>query len=358
MTIIKGEIESLKRIKSKLNQKGISRFNSIGAINTFIQNFENEKQKAYNETEQKLNAEIASLKIHSIELQKVHDDLKYNEENRLNNKINKLNHRCNQISLKNSNRLIKIFLSLKRMLLEWRKIKVEKNFNSIIGKKTSKALQRLIEANRKIDDYTLNREKIIYDRSVSRIKELTYIKEVVDTLYEDIAGAIGENKVVNELKLLPDKYILFNDFSINFDTPIYNRKENDKIFSIQIDHLLLTNAGIFIIETKNWSKKSIENIDLRSPIEQIRRTSYALFVMLNSNNKKSGVKLKRHHWGDKKIPIRNLIVMINSKPKEKFKYVVVKSLKELNSYVTYFEPIFDDSEVMRISEYLERFKPD
>jgi hypothetical protein len=48
--------------------------------------------------------------------------------------------------------------------------------------------------------------------------------------------------------------------------------------------------------------------------------------------------------------------MINEKPKEKFKYVHVKTLDELNSYLTYFEPIFDDSEVNSIYKYLRIIK--
>jgi hypothetical protein len=353
MTIIKGEIESLKRIKTVLNQKGITRFNSVGDINFFIRNYEIERRQIYSETAQNLDHEIADLQTDRIEFQKNHDILKSNEENRLNNIIDRLNYRCNLINPKKTNKVISAFLVLRLMFLKSRKKRIEKNFNRIIHKKTFKVSQRIIETNRKIDDYTTNREQIIHNRSLSRIKELSYIKEVVDALYNDITGAIGENMVVNELKQLSDKNILFNDFSINFDTPIYNRKENYRIFSVQIDHLLITHSGIFIIETKNWSKNSIENFDLRSPIEQIRRTSYALFVILNSDKTRSGVKLKRHHWGDKQIPVRNLVVMINNKPKEKFKYVEVKTLKELNRYVTYFEPVFDDSDIQQIYEYLK-----
>ena len=44
--------------------------------------------------------------------------------------------------------------------------------------------------------------------------------------------------------------------------------------------------------------------------------------------------------------------MINEKPKEDFKYVKVKSLKELNNYLTYFEPVFTEIEVNRIANYL------
>ncbi|MGB5429644.1 nuclease-related domain-containing protein, partial [Eudoraea sp.] len=150
--------------------------------------------------------------------------------------------------------------------------------------------------------------------------------------------------------------VLFNDFSLVFNKPIYYKKENDRIFSIQIDHLLVTNAGIFNIETKNWSKESIASLDMRSPIRQIRRSSYALFVILNSSEQGASHILKSHHWGEKKIPIKNIVAMINNKPKGEFKYVTIKKLKELNSYIDSFESIFDDTEVKMISNYLIKMK--
>jgi hypothetical protein len=171
-----------------------------------------------------------------------------------------------------------------------------------------------------------------------------------------IAGAIGESLVEKELSKLSDQYFLINDFTVKFYPPIYNKREDDKIFSIQIDHLLISNAGVFLLETKNWSKKSIESYDLRSPVTQIKRSNFALFVLLNSNQKPTNKKvaLNYHHWGEKEIPIRSVIVMIHNKPKEKFKYVHVKRLDELNTYIKGFEPIFSDDEVNKIFEYLNQ----
>ncbi|MDB9800159.1 NERD domain-containing protein, partial [bacterium] len=203
-----------------------------------------------------------------------------------------------------------------------------------------------------LEYYLEKKEKIILERGSQDTKELAFTKEVVEELYNLIAGAVGENLVVKEIQKLPDEYFLFNNFSMEFNPPIFNRKENDRIYSIQIDHLLVSNSGIFILETKNWSKESIKNLDLRSPIKQITRTSYALFVLLNSESEYDDINLHDHHWGNKQIPIRNIIVMINEKPNEKFKYVKVKTLNELNGYVTYFEPIFNNAEVESISNYL------
>jgi len=357
MTIIHGQIESLKRIKAILNQKGIIRFNSIGDINDFIKNHELQKQEIFNQIEQELNIEIDDLQADRIKFQKNYDNLKTENTNKLNNKIIKLKSKYDLIKSRNAtNPLRKIFNWLQLRILKSKKTKLEKNFNKIIHQYTFTAEQKVNKTNTKIHEYTINREKIISERSLPKCRELDYTKEIVDGLNPLIAGAIGENLVLNELRKLSDKYILFNDFSIDFETPIYNKKENDRIFSIQIDHLLITNSGIFILETKNWSKKSVENYDLRSPVKQIMRTSHALFVILNSDSKQKVIDLKRHHWGHKQIPIRNIIVMINEKPKEKFKYVQVKTLNELNRYITYFEPIFDDSEVNSIYKYLRIIK--
>lgn len=135
--------------------------------------------------------------------------------------------------------------------------------------------------------------------------------------------------------------------------PLYNRKEDDRIYSVQIDHLLVSKSGIFLLETKNWSKTSVRNLDLRSPVAQIIRTSFALFVMLNSDLESQGLGLASHHWGAKKIPIRNIIVMINQKPREEFKYVKVLSLDNLIGYIQYFDETFDGAEVKGIFEYLK-----
>ncbi len=202
----------------------------------------------------------------------------------------------------------------------------------------------------------MNRETIISKRYGPKLKELEHIKTTVNELYPLIAGAIGEDLVKKELMKLSDDYFLFNDFSLKFEKPIYNKKKNDRIQSIQIDHLLVTRAGVFNIETKNWSKDSLARYDLRSPVEQIQRASFALFIVLNGKKSEGSRYLQHHHWGDKKLPVRNIIAMINHRPREKFKFVSIKNLKELNNYINYFEPILNDTEVKNIAEHLKKIQ--
>src|SRR5690606_11666424 len=213
-------------------------------------------------------------------------------------------------------------------------------FNSIIWFHTYKVREELRSARRRIKRQRANRQEIISARCEAKFKEFEHIKSVAAGLYPLIAGAIGENKVTKELEKLSDNHVLINDFSLTFEKPIFTKRENDRIFSIQIDHLLVSQAGIFVIEAKNWSKASIARFDLRSPVQQIRRTNFALYTILNGIRAGAGDILEQHHWGNREIPIRNVVAMIHHRPKERFKHVAIKKLVELNGYINYFEPIF------------------
>ena len=355
MTIVEGQIEPLKKLKEILIKKGITRFNSIGGINKFLKNYDSEKNKIPQDIESKLDLEIKNLQSSLLKHQQFYDDLKVEITNKTNIKLKILQDKFKLVKEKRNKGFIrKIIFFPQFTTLKLKASNLEKNFEKIISSKTNSAEHEVIKTKNKVEHYLENKEKIVLERSSVCYKDLSYTKEVLEELYTLIAGAVGENSVVKELQKLSDKYVLFNDYSKKFKPPIFNRKENDRICSIQIDHLLITNSGIFVLETKNWSKKSIQNLDLRSPIDQIKRASYALFVLLNSESEYNDINLSSHHWGNKQIPIRSIIVMTNGKPNEKFKYVKVLSLNELNGYITYFDPIFNDEEVKSIAGYFRK----
>jgi len=75
-------------------------------------------------------------------------------------------------------------------------------------------------------------------------------------------------------------------------------------------------------------------------------------VLLNNEMSNFHLRLDKHHWGDKKISIKNLIVLTNTKPKEEFQYVKILTLNELLGYINYFKPTFSGIETQRIAEFL------
>lgn len=184
----------------------------------------------------------------------------------------------------------------------------------------------------------------------SELNELVYCKNVINDAMPLIQGAIGELKVIHELEKLNDSYTLFNDYKCSFHPPIYYQDENDHIMSIQADHIVIAQSGVFLIETKNWSVESMNNPSLRSPVKQIRRTGYALFCILNNSRTFSWLA---HEWGNVKVPVRNIIVFINNKPSEEFQFVKTLNLKELQGYLTSFKPVFTPEQADSITSYLK-----
>lgn len=354
MTKIIGQIESLKRIRNNLTENGITDINSVKEIFDYLSSYKEKEQQVLKETENDLNLEIKNLKNKLTLKQEEFNQSKNKISENLSSQISTLKDRAESLQSAKPKFLLSNFINkfqLKKT--DYKRKKLEKYFDNIIEKRTRIISSNVEEINNEIENLTLNKERHISERSRPKISNILLTKEVLKRLNPLIAGAIGENLVVKELEKLPDDFILFNDFSLNFNPPIYNRNNNDRIFSIQIDHLLITHSGIFILETKNWSKESIKNLDLRSPVQQIQRTNFALFVILSSASEYNYLGLNNHHWGEKQIPIRNVVVMINEKPNEEFKFVKIKKLNELNNYINYFEPIFTQSEIKRIAEYLK-----
>ncbi|WP_417557298.1 nuclease-related domain-containing protein [Mesoflavibacter zeaxanthinifaciens] len=348
MAIIYGTIESLKSLKSKLLEKGITRFNSVGDIKTFISNYKQEKESILVDIVFNLEKEyIETCKNLKVKINNK-SELKNFATEKFNIKINDLE---KKIAFYENNRsvdlIVKVFSALNLFFLKKKYYRHISNKTKIINSHVEEINRKIKKNELFIKEYETDKQNLIEKRAEPKLRELNYTRKVIENSKNLISGAIGESLVVKEVKKLTNDYTLINDFKLNFSNPIFYKKYNQLIYSIQIDHLLISKAGIFIIETKNWSKSSVNSISLRSPVEQIERTNFALYIYLSEN-----ITLNRHHWGEQQIPIRNLIVMINHKPKANFKYVKVKLLKEMNDYIRYFEPVLTEDQLKKIKDNL------
>ena len=355
MTRIYNTIGSLTTLQSLLEENRIYDFKSLEQIIDFRNSyFTSCKQILSHHTdlieEERivLGAELKNLEA-EIEKNQLEVELSLTGENE---EIEK------QIDSSVSQTSVNLFQNITGKLKLWnftRKFKNKENqFDFRIRIKMFHLLETFQKKKKHLNFINSHLDEAVKQGASNALYELDRKKTVIDNLSSLIYGALGEQKVVRELENLPDEYILINDFSISISPPIYFRQEDDYIMSVQIDHVLVSPAGVFLIETKNWSKKSLENLSLRSPVDQIRRTSFVLFLLLNNEMDDYHLQLDIHHWGDKKVPIKNLIVMINTKPQEEFKYVKVLSLSQLPGYIRYFKPIFSNEDTQRIADFLLR----
>ncbi len=344
-------IGSLTTLKSHLDKNQIYDFKSVKEVIEFQKsNFTHqEKIISYHQNlieQEKLNLQrdLHDLKA-TIEFQKIET------EQILRSKVENLKRKLNSsISFVNRNFIQKIIGNLKQWNYKRKIQKLENTFEIEIKKSILNSVKIQEEKTNRYQFITSNFTDAVKQSSKFEILELERKKRILNELNSFIYGALGEQKVVKTLETLSDEYFLINDFDISFYKPIYNRQENEYIKSIQIDHILIGPSGVFLIETKNWSEKSLNNIGLRSPIEQIRRSSYILFRLLN--NEMSSSYLNNHHWGNKKISIKNLLVFTNTKPKEEFQYVKTLASNELLGYINYFQSNLSSIEIKKITDYL------
>jgi hypothetical protein len=348
-------IGSLTTLKSHLAENNISDFKSLKEVIDFQNSFENSRQKLISHHTNLIEKEKNLLNLELKELNTEIETTRQQTEQILTDEIEKIKQ---ELDISISNNPTNLFQKINKILSVWnlkRKIRHKENkFESNLKKTISHLIDNFQEKSSRHQFIVSNADEAVKQSVHHSLSELERKKAVIDNLNSFIYGALGEQKVVKALENLSDECILINDFSVSFSPAIYNRQENDYIKSVQIDHILIAPSGIFLIETKNWSEKSLANLSLRSPVQQIRRTSFVLFKLLNNEMSNYHLSLDRHHWGDKKISIKNLIVMTNTKPQEEFQYVKVLTLNELLGYINYFKPSFSSDETRRIADFILR----
>ncbi|WP_165784688.1 NERD domain-containing protein [Solitalea longa] len=332
-----------------MRNHNVNEFSSLNELITFQKNYSGNQQEIISNHSILIEQEKSTLNKEIVQLEDFIKTRKNEIEQELFFELEKLKQQLGSLLSSHFNIFNTFTNYLKKIGIKKRIREIELNLNLEIAYSIQESTNTLTKKINRYQYITSHFMDAVKQSSSLQLKELERKKSLIDELNTTIYGALGEQKVSNELENLPDEYILINDFTCSFYPPIYNRKENDYIKSVQIDHILISPAGIFLIETKNWSEHSLNNINLRSPVEQIKRTNFALFKILTGRITNS---LDHHHWGERKVPIRNLIVLINQKPREEFQHVKILILKELRNYVEYFKPSFSSKETQIIANFL------
>lgn len=327
MARVYGEIGALTELRAILYANGIYDFETLDDIRSFRNNYKRSLEEIRERYKDVLQKEIVNLESSCEEIKTEEKSLKGELKNLLDQK-------GEESSGGFITRISHFF---------------KKKYTEILIAKKNKSL---LHTQDNINDKKSNPNKWIEKYASNDIKEqeatLAVFKENRHLFY----GAEGEEKVTLELSKLPDTYIVINDYCRSFASPIYDRKNDDRIYSVQIDHIVVGPTGIYLIETKNWSKDSIENLNLFSPIKQLQRHGFAMFVLLNQAAEDGRMRSFSDHWGDKKISLKNIICMINHKPQQEFQYVKVLSLRELTRYISYGKQTYSEDEIEDLADYL------
>ena len=89
----------------------------------------------------------------------------------------------------------------------------------------------------------------------------------------------------------------------------------------------------------------MENLDLFSPIRQLRRSSFALFVSLNQDIRKGVIDNLSNHWGNMKVSPKSLLCVMDHLPGQEFQYVKTLSVHQIARYIRNQKSQFDKKAV-------------
>jgi hypothetical protein len=154
----------------------------------------------------------------------------------------------------------------------------------------------------------------------------------------ELSGSEAELDVIRILNKLPDDYIILND--VHLRAHRYYYFDNNYLLSAQIDHIVLSPFGIFVIETKRWSNKFVETGEYHNPYDQVKRASYLCYKLLNQEFDN--------------IRVRSIIASEGKLPSiEENKFIKVLRVNELLRYITNCKNIeLEDAKISHIQEYL------
>jgi hypothetical protein len=341
---------SLSNLLSEFKKEKITFFNSLSDVISFRDEFQQRLSKIKGETTRAVLLEKEELGHKNSELSAEYSK-KIKEQEALLIK-EKAEIESSLSCLKEPNIFLKPFYIYKQYKLKKRLETLSINLEAESKRAFKNLNNTLLSVQQELHYMEQSVDKIIEERARIKSRDLYTAKSLIEENTTTLLGAIGEEKTIKELSTLPDSFFVINDFQYEFDRPLHNKSSNDWIRSIQVDHIVIGPSGVFVIETKNWSRNSIQSTELYSPVQQIRRINYALFFLLNHSVTNNLLPSFNDNWGSRKISVNSIVLLVNTRPNQEFQYVKLLSLNNLRPYLTYLKPVLTENETEQITEFL------
>lgn len=170
----------------------------------------------------------------------------------------------------------------------------------------------------KLANAKLRREESRYIATLSsNIDTLEYMQ-----VSSELAGAQAEIEVIAQLTRLSNRHTVISGVVLHAKRHI--QFNGSTLQSAQIDHLVLSPSGIFVVETKRWSKDFVATGDYHDPFDQVCRAAYLCYDLIKEVH---GV-----------VRVRSIIANAGHLPPlPRDSYVKVLPIVDLDMYISRFE---------------------
>lgn len=340
---IHGQLGAEKVLIEKFRKAGIKKFSTLEEIEDHIATSDQVIEKVREQKKRDLQTQISQLKSLKEKMLSERLRKRVKRKKKLQQELDNLKSQIQETLPSTLNPFKWLYLRVRRVLRKRRKNTLEQHFVRELDKPfrgLEKEITRIQSTYRNYED---NFDNIIHRQMMPHMRAKQRIDAAIKQFSNWISGARGELETVESLVELPDDYYVFNDVYLELQPPLHRNGETR--FACQADHVVVGPTGVFNIESKNWNANSIENRDLRSPIEQVRTTGTAIFREFNRAVENGRIGIRKHHWGDRKIRVRNVVSMADAMPDIEFQYVKILPTDQLKGYVSWFDSEFSKDEV-------------
>jgi hypothetical protein len=348
-------VGSLTTLKTELHKRGINEFHSIKEIDEFERTYAHNRATAVKDLTQKLELELESLPSQITALESLISKKRNEAIEEVDHRIKRDKQKIGEIDAKRETTFLRYcFSPLIASFLRGKVNLTEYGRDDLVRRSVRVEVSKRDQLQKRLADLKDNFNATLRREADEKLQRLKHVKLSLDEVRPFILGAIGESKVAFVLSSLPDEYVVIHDVSTELLEPISLPSEHDTIHSFQIDHVVVGPTGVFVIETKHWGENTINNPEVFSPIKQVRRSGYALYRMINQAVK-DGVIYFEGGWGDRRISVRNILVLTASSVKDEYQHVKVVDLNSLNGYVKWFDEEFTPSDIKEIVNYIQHW---
>ncbi|MHA2289051.1 MAG: hypothetical protein ACXABG_09710, partial [Promethearchaeota archaeon] len=216
MVKIVGQSGALTYLLAKLNHRNRTyHFDSLKSVSDFkkdskvmIENYKNQKMV-------KLIKEIENQTILLQECITTYDLNIEEREKFLRRKMEDYRRNLDKYS-EETNPIKKLYFNIKRKKIIQKLNSLETNFDSKLHSPYKNLKENIETTKREIANKENNFDKIIKNRSKPYVSKIQKKLNQIDELNPYFLGALGELKVIEELKTLPDNFYVINNLSLNF----------------------------------------------------------------------------------------------------------------------------------------------
>lgn len=171
---------------------------------------------------------------------------------------------------------------------------------------------------------------------------------ILNSVFPQLKGYVGEQRIRKLLDGLGEEYTVFND--------VYVPKKSGEL--TQVDHVLLSPYGIFVIETKNYTGWIFGQEQQKNWTQTIYNKKSRFYNPVMQNN--THLKALQHHL-NMDVPMHSIVVFSNAatfKFKEPFRQAHVIQNKQLKRTIQqYNTQQISEEQLNYISQRLQSLLP-